>query len=124
MTRVQRIYNFSPGESPAVFVDRLHPRGVRKEVMAQVQWLKTLTPSNELRRWYHADMPGRASEFVARYLQELAAPAVQADLAAFKTLLATHPDTVVLTAVKDPPHSHVPVLLQAVGVDAAGIRWS
>lgn len=124
MPHVQRIYNYSPGHAPAVFVDRLYPRGVRKELMAQVQWLKALTPSTELRRWYHADMPGRASEFAARYLQELTAPAVQADLAAFKNLLATHPDTVVLTAVKDPSHSHVPVLLQAAEARETDVRWA
>lgn len=123
MPHVQRIYDYRPGAAPAVFVDRLYPRGVRKELMAQVQWLKALTPSTELRRWYHADMPGRASEFVDRYLQELAAPAVQADLAALKTLLATQPDTVVLTAVKNPPQSHVPVLLQAAGVGQGDVRW-
>lgn len=123
MPYIQRIYDYVPGDSPAVFVDRLYPRGIRKEVMTKVQWLKSLAPSTELRRWYHADMESRATEFAERYLQELANPDLQADLAAFRALLSSSPDVVILTAVKNPQHSHVPLLLQAAGVATARIRW-
>lgn len=91
--------------------------------MTNVQWLKSLAPSTKLRRWYHADMEGRAAEFAERYLLELASPDLQADLTAFRVLLNSAPDVVILTAVKNPQHSHVPVLLQAAGVATARIRW-
>ena len=50
MYRLARIYGFqaAPGEA-AVFLDRLYPRGIRKETMSQFVWLKDLTPSAGLR---------------------------------------------------------------------------
>ena len=52
MFRVQRIYDYTPqADETGIFLDRLYPRGVHKELMAQVVWLKDLTPSVELRRW-------------------------------------------------------------------------
>ena len=70
---VKRIY-----EEPAatdgcrVLVDRLWPRGMRKERAALDHWFKELAPSNELRRWYGHD-PGKWDEFRRRYHAELEA---------------------------------------------------
>ena len=51
MFTVQRIYAYRPDpEQTAVFIDRLYPRGIRKEVFATVLWLKDITPSANLRR--------------------------------------------------------------------------
>ena len=45
MFTVQRIYAYRPGpEQTAVFIDRLYPRGIRKEVFATALWLKDITP--------------------------------------------------------------------------------
>ena len=47
--RVARIYDYQPQEGEtAIFLDRLYPRGVHKALMAQVVWLKALTPSAEM----------------------------------------------------------------------------
>ncbi len=110
--RIARIYDYQPqaGET-AIFLDRLYPRGVHKELMAQVVWLKNLTPSAELRRWYHADPEQRYDDFAARYRQELQDPEHQAALAELWRLAGQQPHTVLLTAVKHPEHSHLAVLL-------------
>jgi len=52
-------------------VDRLWPRGVRKEDLHVRAWLRDLAPSDELRRWFGHD-PARWAEFQKRYFAELA----------------------------------------------------
>jgi uncharacterized protein YeaO (DUF488 family) len=51
-------------------VDRLWPRGFRKEALAGVRWLKEVAPSNDLRKWFHHD-PTQWTEFQKRYRAEL-----------------------------------------------------
>lgn len=110
--RVARIYDYqAQADETAIFLDRLYPRGVHKELMAQVVWLKDLTPSAELRRWYHADPENRYDAFAARYREELQDPEHQAALAELWRLAKAQPHTVLLTAVKHPERSHVSVLL-------------
>ena len=55
-----------------VLVDRLWPRGVRREEARLDEWAKELAPSGELRRWFAHD-PERFDEFRRRYTAELAA---------------------------------------------------
>jgi uncharacterized protein YeaO (DUF488 family) len=54
-----------------VLVERLWPRGVKKEALALDLWLKDIAPSPELRRWFGHD-PARWEEFCRRYWHELA----------------------------------------------------
>jgi len=108
--RVRRVYDPpEAGDGVRVLVDRLWPRGLSKDRAAVAEWPKDLTPSSELRTWYHAH-PDRYEDFARRYRAELAAPAAQAPADHLRVL--AHGTTVtLLTAVKDPDHSHVPVLL-------------
>ena len=55
-----------------VLVDRLWPRGLKKEKAAVDLWLRDVAPSAELRRWFGHD-PARWSEFRRRYVRELKA---------------------------------------------------
>lgn len=59
-----------PGEAPTYLVDRLWPRGVRRDSLALDAWCKDLAPSTELRRWFGHD-PRRWEEFRERYRAEL-----------------------------------------------------
>ena len=69
--RLKRVYDEpADDEGDRLLVDRLWPRGVSKEVARIDLWAKDFTPSNELRKWFHAD-PSRIDEFTIRYLQEL-----------------------------------------------------
>jgi uncharacterized protein YeaO (DUF488 family) len=53
-----------------ILVDRLWPRGLRKDVAHFDQWRKDVSPSTELRQFY-GHRPERFAEFKTRYLAEL-----------------------------------------------------
>jgi uncharacterized protein YeaO (DUF488 family) len=73
MIRVKRAYDPSvPDDDPCFLVDRLWPRGVKKENLRMEGWLKDAAPSDELRKWFGHD-PSRWSEFCRRYEAELEA---------------------------------------------------
>ena len=51
-------------------VDRLWPRGIKKEALKLESWFREVSPSDQLRHWYHQD-PERWTEFQRRYFAEL-----------------------------------------------------
>ncbi|MFB7331047.1 DUF488 family protein [Streptomyces adustus] len=107
--RVRRVYETpQPEDGVRVLVDRLWPRGLSKDAAAVDEWPKGLTPSTELRRWYHE---GEASyeEFARRYEAELAAPEA-AELVDVLRESAEEGPVTLLTASKSPDHSHAAVL--------------
>ena len=53
-----------------MLVDRVWPRGVRKDEAHLDEWLKAVAPSTELRKWF-GHVPERYDEFVTRYAKEL-----------------------------------------------------
>src|SRR5262245_19445233 len=57
-----------------VLVDRLWPRGLKKEEAGIDLWAKEVSPSTELRRWFHAEPTAeRWAGFRRRYEAELVA---------------------------------------------------
>lgn len=71
MIRLKRAYDDVREEDGLRFlVDRVWPRGVKKEALALEGWLRDVAPSDELRRWFGHD-PERWDEFVGRYRTEL-----------------------------------------------------
>ncbi|WP_133918079.1 DUF488 domain-containing protein [Streptomyces sp. NBC_00582] len=112
--RVRRVYEPpEPEDGVRVLVDRLWPRGLAKDVARIDEWPKAMTPSTELRRWYHT---GEASyeEFSRRYEAELAAPEAAELLDHVRALVREGPVTL-LTAAKSPEESHAAVLLGLLG---------
>ncbi|WP_327369332.1 DUF488 domain-containing protein [Streptomyces sp. NBC_01217] len=111
--RVRRVYDpQEDGDGTRVLVDRLWPRGVAKDRARIDKWLKDVTPSNELRAWYHEDRGGtRYDDFVDRYRAELADPVHTAAVGELVELVRAGGPVTLVTAVKDVPHSHVPVLV-------------
>jgi uncharacterized protein YeaO (DUF488 family) len=68
---VKRVYEAaSRSDGVRVLVDRLWPRGLTKEAAAVKLWLRELSPSDELRKWFHANPDGWRM-FRRRYLKEL-----------------------------------------------------
>lgn len=68
---VKRVYDdVSASDGVRVLVDRLWPRGLKKEDAAVKLWLRELAPSDELRQWFHANPLGWRM-FRKRYLKEL-----------------------------------------------------
>ncbi|WP_280401429.1 DUF488 domain-containing protein [Nocardia carnea] len=98
-----------------VLVDRLWPRGVTKDAARIDEWAKDITPSTDLRRWFHEDPPGRGEEFADRYREELANRDARETLVRLRGLARTNPPVTLVTAVKEPGKSHIPVLMQALG---------
>lgn len=71
MIRVRRIYDpEEPGEHFKVFVDRLWPRGISKDKAGWDEWMKEISPTNELRKWYNHD-PEKWERFKLLYRIEL-----------------------------------------------------
>lgn len=69
--RTKRIYEkVNSSDGVRILVDRLWPRGIRKEVAKISFWAKSVAPSNELRKWYQHDHE-KWREFCKRYFVEL-----------------------------------------------------
>ncbi|MFI5719809.1 DUF488 domain-containing protein [Nocardia sp. NPDC051750] len=114
--QVKRAYEApEPADGYRVLVDRLWPRGVTKSAARIDEWAKDITPSSELRHWFHEDPPGRRDEFADRLREELFAPAAHEILVRLRGLARTNPPVTLVTAVKDPGSSHVPVILDILG---------
>ena len=58
------------GDGKRFLVDRLWPRGTRKENLRLDGWLKEIAPSDALRKWFNHD-PAKWKEFQRRYFAEL-----------------------------------------------------
>jgi uncharacterized protein YeaO (DUF488 family) len=68
---VKRVYEPpAKADGQRVLVDRIWPRGVRKDDAGLTLWLKKIAPSDELRKWFGHE-PERWAEFQKRYRAEL-----------------------------------------------------
>ena len=107
--RIARVYEpADPKGGQRVLVDRLWPRGLRKEDAHLDLWCKDVSPSTELRRFY-GHRPERFEEFARRYREELGAP--PAATAVEQLLqLADERSMTLLTATRDLSTSGAAVL--------------
>lgn len=107
----RRVYeDASPHDGVRVLVDRIWPRGVRKEQAHLDEWLRDVAPSTDLRHWY-GHRPDRFPEFRTRYLAELR-DADHRQAAGHLRELAEHDKLTLLTATKDVDHSQAAVLCE------------
>lgn len=105
--RIKRMYeDAESADGYRVLVDRLWPRGIKKEEASLDEWAKDLAPSRDLRKWYNHD-PAKWDEFQQRYRKELDENRkLIADL-----LRRADQDTVTLLfAAKDTNHNNAQVL--------------
>ncbi|MEU3174657.1 MULTISPECIES: DUF488 domain-containing protein [unclassified Streptomyces] len=112
--RVRRVYEPpEPDDGTRVLVDRLWPRGLAKDLARVDEWPKGLTPSADLRRWYHTgERP--YEEFRGRYEKELTTPEA-VELLEHVRELAAQGDVTLLTAAREPKTSHAEVLARLLG---------
>ena len=107
--QVRRVYDEpEPQDGARVLVDRLWPRGLRKDAAHLDEWAKDVAPSTELRKWYAHD-PAKFAEFCRRYTAELASGAPRDALDLLAARAAAGPVTL-LTATRDAAHSEAAVL--------------
>ena len=107
MIKLKRVYApAEPSDGRRFLVDRLWPRGVRKDAADVEAWLKEAGPSDELRKWFGHD-PQRWPQFRRRYLRELSAhqdvlvPLVQA---------AREGDITLVYSARDQQHNQAVVI--------------
>lgn len=87
-----------PSDGRRILVERLWPRGVKKEALQADAWMKEVAPSTELRKWFGHRVE-RWDEFQRRYRDELRAnpgawePIVEASRRGPVTLLYSAHDT-------------------------------
>ena len=107
--RFRRIYDSrAQDDGLRVLVDRIWPRGIRKEEAHVEEWLREVAPSTELRKWFGHD-PDRFTEFRRRYLIELRAPECKQALQHLRDAAGENHVTL-LTASRDLEHSQAAVL--------------
>ncbi len=71
MIQTKRAYEpTSKTDGARILVERLWPRGIKKEALSLDTWLKDVAPSTELRQWFQHD-PAKWQEFRERYSREL-----------------------------------------------------
>ena len=92
-----------------ILVDRLWPRGVKREALAIDEWAKAIAPSTALRREFHHD-PERWKDFLIRYAVELEMEAAKPDLERLRKLARTKMVTLVYAA-RDDQYNNAAALL-------------
>jgi uncharacterized protein YeaO (DUF488 family) len=99
----------SAADGSRVLVDRLWPRGIRKDDARLDAWLKDLAPSDALRKWYHA-RPSMWQAFRKRYLEELRQPAAGAALSELYDRVASRTKVTLVFASKNAERNNAVVL--------------
>jgi uncharacterized protein YeaO (DUF488 family) len=107
MIKVMRVYvRADITDGIRILVDRLWPRGIRRNTPNVDIWLKDVAPTTELRKWY-AHEPRKWKSFKAKYLKELEENKAVANL--LQVIRST--DTVTLVyATIDEKHNNAEVL--------------
>lgn len=100
-----------------MLVDRLWPRGLRRDEAALDDWIKEAAPSADLRQWFAHD-PGRFAEFRRRYRLELSANPAVDKLAE----LARQGPLTLVYAARDEVHNHARVLAEYIMERGGGGR--
>jgi len=117
--RVRRVYDDpAPQDGARVLVDRVWPRGLRKDAARLDEWARDVAPSTGLRTWYGHD-PAKFGEFRRRYAAELAGGVPHVALGRLRALAAAGPVTL-LTATRDIGRSQAAVLAQILQHGAGG----
>ena len=87
MIKIKRIYEpHNASDGYRILVDRLWPRGIKKETANINIWMKEIAPSTELRKWFNHE-PEKWKSFLQKYKAELEHASLFADL---KTLTEKH----------------------------------
>ncbi|MFD2554004.1 DUF488 domain-containing protein [Sphingobacterium tabacisoli] len=111
MIRIKRIYE-EPNASDGyrMLIDRLWPRGMRKDAAKLDEWNKDIAPSTALRKWF-GHQPERFEEFILRYREELI---LKIDAVQRLKKLGEDGELTLLYAAKDEKMNQAAVLLDII----------
>ncbi len=107
MLKTKRVYeNKKANDGTRFLVERLWPRGIKKDELKMKAWLKDVSPSPALRKWFAHD-PAKWQEFQKRYRAEL-----KANADAWKPIVeaARRGDVTLLYSARDTEHNSALVL--------------
>jgi uncharacterized protein YeaO (DUF488 family) len=106
--QIKRIYaSAEKTDGKRILVDRLWPRGVKKETAQLDEWMKAIAPSVDLRKWFNHDI-AKWEEFKVRYAFELKQNKAVAELL---DMINKNKAVTLLYAAHDEEHNHALVLL-------------
>jgi uncharacterized protein YeaO (DUF488 family) len=115
--QIKRIYQpADETDGKRILVDRLWPRGVKKETAHLDDWMKDIAPSTELRKWFNHDA-AVWQEFEARYVLELKQNATAVNK--LLDVVKANNKVTLLYAAHDEIHNHALVLLHFVNTTMA-----
>lgn len=107
--KVHDVLNGARTYGTTVLVDRLWPRGVKKDDLKPELWLKGVAPTPDLRKWFSHE-PAKFEEFRKRYIAELDA-SEEKDLTLLLDASSRTPVTLLYGAA-DRDHNHAIVLAE------------
>jgi uncharacterized protein YeaO (DUF488 family) len=110
--KIKRIYEpFDEQDGMRILVDRLWPRGVKKETAHLDEWMKAVAPSTELRKWFNHDTPNW-DQFKLKYTHELTQNNAVEELL---HVIKNNKTVTLLYAAHDEQRNHALVLQQFIG---------
>lgn len=115
--QIKRAYE-APADSDGtrVLVDRIWPRGIKKEAAALDDWVKAVAPSTELRKWFGHDAD-KWPEFRSRYLEELKADERAAGLEQLRQLRDNSTTLTLVFGAKNETQNNAVVLQEALSAE-------
>ena len=106
--QIKRVYEpYTANDGCRILVDRLWPRGIKKETARIDKWLKEAAPSNTLRQWFNHE-PEKFQVFIQKYHKEIQASAALKELHAD---IIKHKTITLLYSAKDELHNQAVALL-------------
>ena len=113
MIKIKRVYDpFEPKDGKRILIDRLWPKGVKKEDLKMDEWLKEIAPSDKLRKWFSHD-PKKYEEFKKRYIKELE---YRSEILKRIKSEAKKGRVTILFSAKDTEHNNATVLKELLSV--------
>ncbi|MCA0149380.1 MULTISPECIES: DUF488 family protein [Rossellomorea] len=111
---LKRIYKEPPRlRGHRILIDRVWPRGISKEEADLEEWMKEITPSPSLRKWFNHD-PEKFEKFKQAYKDELHQDEVKQKKLRELKEMAENERLVLLYGAKDEKHNHAVVLKEVL----------
>mgnify|MGYP003623569938 CR=1 FL=1 len=106
--QAKRVYeNEDKSDGFRILVDRLWPRGIKKENLHYDLWEKEIAPSTQLRQWFHSDETKNWDEFRKKYIQELDD---NPETETFVRTVKNHKKVTLLYALNNTEQNHADIL--------------
>lgn len=113
MIKIKRVYEEEEsGDGYRVLVDRLWPRGIKKENLHYQEWPKEICPSTGIRKSFGHD-PSNFAEFKKDYLNELKDPIAKEKIKKLAKI-SKKKNVTLLYAAHDPKINHAVILKNAI----------